>query len=797
MDEALHRQLRTTGGISGSGPLSGIFVADFGMAAVGAVTSSYLAMLGATVLKIERVDGDVRSVPPLIGGMSPPAIGNNQGKLGITLDLKDASDLRIAKAILAEADVLVENRRGPEMFERLGLGVKALHQFNPGLVYLASGGFGSVGPMKGMRSAETTAQAAGGFVSVTGGEGGEPEFSRATAHMDWITAMFNVVAVLAALARRERTGRGLFLEGSQFRSSIFLGLTRFAESHATGQSPRPMGSARPNLCPDEAFESADGYVAVSVPAEKFWPRLCAALERADLLADEQFATNRSRIEHRDALIAELQPIFRGASSDHWIELLQEADVPCARSYRPQLMSRVMRAHPQVRANEMLVDRSSQWGPYQSSAPHWQFEQTPVVIPRAAPGLGEHNEALLGAQGVFARDSVEEPQPREAERTAADNAPALAGLRVIELAEGVPGPLCGFLLAQLGAEVVKVEPPGGDWLRDVPPGDGGESVLFAALNSGKQGRVIDLKTAGGRDELRSLSAEADVAVVGYRPHKLERLGIAYEQLRAENERLIYCQISGGGTEGPWAHHAMTELDVQEATGINYTVGHRQGPPGRLGYDVVSMATGVAATQATLAALHWRRRAGAGQRVAVSLLQTAIAMTQLCVVSESESAERLGRYGGEAYDWAPEHGFALADMRCLIGMQNEEAWREFVVLAGGEQLLQDERFHSSIQQRNASGSVLPDLLEQYTRTLSYADVEAFVRKLGQGQVGPVFDIQTLLHHTQFTALRIADQSTGNLVMRFPFDSVPPISRETGNAPALDGLVSGAQLEGRSRR
>ena len=272
-----------------------------------------------------------------------------------------------------------------------------------------------------------------------------------------------------------------------------------------------------------------------MPGEKFWPRLCAALERADLLADERFATNRSRIEHREALIAELQPVFRGASSDHWVELLQQADVPCARSYRPQMLSQVMRAHPQVRANEMLVDRSSQWGPYQSSAPHWQFEKTPVVIPRAAPALGEHNEALLGAQGVFARDSLEEPQPREAQGAAADEAPALDGLRVIELAEGVPGPLCGFLLAQLGAEVVKVEPPGGDWMRDVPPGDEGESALFAALNSGKQGRVIDLQTAAGRDELRSLTAEADVAVVGYRPHKLERLGIAYEQLRAENGR----------------------------------------------------------------------------------------------------------------------------------------------------------------------------------------------------------------------------------------------------------------------
>ena len=245
MDERLS-QLRGAGGIPDCGPLSGIFVADFGMAAVGAVTSSYLAMLGATVLKIEPFDGDLaRRVTPMIGGMSTAFIGNNQGKLGITLDLKDASDLRTAKAILAEADVLVENFRGPEVLERLGLGVKALHQFNPGLVYLASGGFGSVGPMKGMACFEWIAQAAGGFVSVTGAAGGEPEFSRGTAHMDWNAAMLNVVAVLAGLVWRQRTGRGLFLEGSQFRSSTFLGMTRLAESHATGQSPRPMGSARP------------------------------------------------------------------------------------------------------------------------------------------------------------------------------------------------------------------------------------------------------------------------------------------------------------------------------------------------------------------------------------------------------------------------------------------------------------------------------------------------------------------------------------------------------------------------
>src|SRR5262249_54255614 len=284
----------------------------------------------------------------------------------------------------------------------------------------------------------------------------------------------------------------------------------------------PMGTARPNLCPDEAFETADGYVTVSVPNERFWPRLCTAINRGDLLADERFRGNRSRVEHRDVLIAELRPVFRGAPSDHWVRVLQAADVPCARSYRPQMLSRVMRSHPQVHANDMLLDRASPWGVHQSTAPHWEFEKTPVTIARPAPLLGEHNEAVFSQLGVFPHDSSTAPEPpAEAHpRDGVSGVGALAGLRVVELAEGIPGPLCGFLLAQLGADVVKIEPPGGDWLRDLPPGEVGRGALFAALNSGKQSAVANLHTREGQEDLRSLVAEADVVIVGYRPHKLE-------------------------------------------------------------------------------------------------------------------------------------------------------------------------------------------------------------------------------------------------------------------------------------
>ena len=231
-------------------PLTGIRVLDLGQAAVGPVAAEYLAWLGADVIKVEPPDGDmVRRTRPELRGMGHTFLGNNLGKRGIVLDLKQPEEFARAEDLIRTADVLVENFRSPAVMERLGLGWERLRELNPRLVYLQSSAFGPVGPMVGMTSNEWFSQAAGGATSLNGQPGGPPEFSRGTPSIDWNGAAVNLEALLVGLWVRERTGRGLRIQNSQLQSTMFGATTRIAEFLATASRRRGSAARAATLCP--------------------------------------------------------------------------------------------------------------------------------------------------------------------------------------------------------------------------------------------------------------------------------------------------------------------------------------------------------------------------------------------------------------------------------------------------------------------------------------------------------------------------------------------------------------------
>ena len=322
-----------------TGPLSGLRVLDFGQAAVGPIAVEYLGWLGADAIKVESPRGDtVRGTRPSLSGTGHTFLGNNLGKRGVMLDLKDPEGHAQAQRLIGSADVLVENFRSPEVMRRLGLGYDLLREHNPRLIYLQSSAYGPRGPMHGMTSNEWFSQAAAGLTSVTGEAGGRQEFSRGTATLDWGGAFTNLQAILVALYVRERTGRGTFIQTSQLQSTIAGATSRIAEYFASGTAPGPMGSARPNVVPDQVFACADGYVAVSVPHDGFWPKFCDALGLGKLRDDPRFATNSARVERRDELLPILKACFREHSAEEWERRLHDADVPAAACQRGPTLS---------------------------------------------------------------------------------------------------------------------------------------------------------------------------------------------------------------------------------------------------------------------------------------------------------------------------------------------------------------------------------------------------------------------------------------------------------------------------
>jgi crotonobetainyl-CoA:carnitine CoA-transferase CaiB-like acyl-CoA transferase len=759
---------------SSTGPLRGLLVLDFGQAAVGPIAAEWLGMLGATVIKVEPPKGDfVRWATPLIGGMGTTFIGNNLTKLGVMLDLKTADGLERARELIANADVLIENFRSPAIMERLGLGYEVMAALNPRIIYVQASAFGREGPWVGMFSHEWVAQTVSGFVSVTGDEAGVPEWSRATANQDWNGAMVNLAIVLAGLLHREQTGRGMMIETAQLGSSIFAGITRFAEFFANQSSPRPIGSARPNIVPDQSFRTADGYINVCVPSEKFWPRLCTVME-SPVLEAARFADNESRIAHRQELIAILDSIFQSRNSSDWIERLRKAQVPCGYHELEQRQSDLLMAHPQVCANAILQQVETPHGEIRSNAPHWKFEKTPATILRGCPVLGQDTKR------VFAEldRSRSRPSPPPLTPNQKDNPSGcvLHAIRVLEVAEGIPGPLSGMMLRRLGAQVNKIEPPQGDWLRQVPPKVSGTSSLFIQLNPGKQSTVIDLSTDHGRERLINLARAADVVVTGYRVSKLEQLGLSYESLRQGNPQLIYCQITGWGGKGSMADLPATELAVQAMAGMTRHLGAKNGPPVRQGFDMASVATGVAATQAILAALYWRFRSGEGQRVEVSMLASALAINQWDIVAESETVERNTPSPGiqlESYEWPPDRGFRCADGSCLIDfLGHEEGWSLFFAEIDRPDLLADPRFNTVQFIRNNKRH-LPALLNPTLESWPLVELEPIVRKHG-GTILPALDLEQVVNHPQVQGLEIIVREPGASVgsIRLPFKCTEPL-------------------------
>jgi len=366
--------------------------------------------------------------------------------------------------------------------------------------------------------------------------------------------------------------------------------------------------------------------------------------------------------------------------------------------------------------------------------------------------------------------------------------ALNGVTVIEVSQGIPGPLCAMVLGDLGAEVIKVEPPTGDWLRGVGPFVEDESALFLQLNRNKKSISLDLKAEADLAVFRDLVASADVLIEGYRPGVMDRLGLGYEALAASNPRLIYCSISGYGSKGPMAELPATEIDVQAFTGKNRQLGRKTEAPVRVGYDIMCANAAWAAGQGIVASLFWRERSGEGQKVETSLLDAAIMLMQWTTAAESDPEEWHHR-PLSGYDEPPDHGFAAIDGDFLFDMGRvEEEWEQLCQVLNAEHLLEDPRFQGfRVRQRNSIA--LKAELEPIFAKWSFEDLRSIIQDGLGGSIVPMHTLESLSTNPQIEAIgAIQELSHPKLgtykTLTPPWQFSDPIVRLAPEpAPALD--------------
>jgi crotonobetainyl-CoA:carnitine CoA-transferase CaiB-like acyl-CoA transferase len=266
---------------------------------------------------------------------------------------------------------------------------------------------------------------------------------------------------------------------------------------------------------------------------------------------------------------------------------------------------------------------------------------------------------------------------------------LEDITVLDVTQVMAGPYCAMLLCDMGARVIKVEPPGGDSTRAMAGAVGNDSAAFNAVNRGKRGIVLDLQTASGRDALRRLASQADILIENYRPGVMQKLGLDYASLAAGNPRLIYASISGYGQTGPSASKGGFDLVAQGASGIMSVTGEPNGPPVKVGLPITDLGAGLFALAGILAALHWRTHSGRGQHIDTSLFEAGIALS-VWEATEYFSGRLPARLGSAHRMSAPYQAFRCADGYITIGAANDRTFAKLASLLGHDEWIADARF-----------------------------------------------------------------------------------------------------------
>jgi formyl-CoA transferase len=379
--------------------LDGIRVLELGQVMAGPFCALQLCDMGATVIKVEPPDGDpTRQMGARAGTDSTCFTAMNRGKRGIVLDLKSTSGRDALVRLATQADIFIENFR-PGVMHALGLDYPRLSAVNDRLIYASISGYGQTGPDRAKGGFDLVAQGASGLMTVTGEPGGPP-VKVGVPLTDLGAGLFALAAILAALHHRGRSGRGQYIDTSLLEAGLALSAWEAAEFFASGAAPEAMGSAHRFLAPYQAIRCADGYVTIGAGTDRLFADLAALLGHREWTGMPEFADTSARVRNRAALIARIEAVTREQPKAHWLAAFEARGIPCGpiNTY-PEAF-----ADPQVRSRDMVVElEHPTLGHMPTLGSPIKMSDTPPVVHRRAPLLGEHTEEVLREAGFSDED----------------------------------------------------------------------------------------------------------------------------------------------------------------------------------------------------------------------------------------------------------------------------------------------------------------------------------------------------------------------------------------------------------
>lgn len=614
----------STSETQGVGPFTGARVVEVSRFEAAAFCTQLLADSGATVVKVGPPD-------------RAPSVALDHGKQCLDVDLKSAEGRRSLDGLLDAADVVVDDFE-PALRDQLQLSYEALRRRRPSLITasITLWGVDADDPLASRGRASIVAEAEGTQLHWRKDKDGRP-LRLGFPYGELLTGLAAYSAITTAVIEREETGLGRHLNLSMVRSLLSLNSTNVA----LAQIPPEPGTGTAGF---SHFKARDGWIALGVNMDQLWARLAHSMDRADLAEDpryKHYSERDRRVSEVNAMIAEWMAT-RGV--DEIVEKVSTAGVPVGRIARPE---------------DVLQDAA--------------FERLGIL--REVDGGSGRTVRVPSSPFGFSLSGGGHPEPSTApippaRSTAASGGP-LSGVVVVDLTQILAGPFCTMLLADAGATVLKISPPGGEYsqtrgaLRHGPAG-AILSYFSAAMNRGKRSLELDLKNPQGKLLFERLVDGADVLIDNFAPATMPRLGILYDELRRRRPELITASITLWGVppEDPLARRGGVAIVAEGESTLSHTAAAGDGTPQAFGFPIGDLTSGLSAYANLVTALLQRKRTRLGRHLAVSMVHSLITMNSINIAAAQLAVQPQD---GAAYGI-----FNSSDGFVALGVTDAEEW-----------------------------------------------------------------------------------------------------------------------------
>ena len=644
-----------------TGPLSGVCIVELGELPAGAYAARLFADFGAEVIKVEPPGGDAsRAFPPLIDGASGWFAWLNFGKKSVTADAVDVD------ALMKSADVVIDSS---------GSGRTA----PPHAITIDLSWFGESGPYRDYRASDAVCRALAGFVQLIGPAEGPPLTlpDYQSAIMGGLGAF--IPAMAALLGQRARR-----YEVSIHEATIALAEYQAIEAWATGTPQKRWGFNRfTPTYPMGVYPCREGFIGITIVTPAQWRAFCDLMGMTDLSRDPRMVMGVERLAHADALEARFVPRFLERTAEEWFAEALECRLPFA--IVPDMMQ--VLDQPVFRDRQAIVPITIGERTVEAPGSPLSLTRTPPCLGGKVPAVGEdnllcHPERSSHCHPERSEGSFLGPQGSLGLRPRDDKEGPLFGIRIIDFSMGWAGPVCTRHLADLGADIVKIEACGyPDWWRGVDNRPETvtqrlyeKSARFNIMNRGKRAITLDLTQPDGVQLAKALVKDADAAIENYSADVLRKLGLDYAALEKINPSIVMVSMAAFGAGGAWRETRAYGSTLEQGSGLP-SVGGRAGDPPMMNHLAYGDAVGgLNACSALLVALLHRRRTGEGQFIDLSQVQCMLPFTAAWAIEQSAAGCVAPRAGNRHPLFVPHGVFpcAGADKWVLIAVTDDAMW-----------------------------------------------------------------------------------------------------------------------------